>query len=315
MFATFQLERFGWQARDRLELAGRFLGLHELPSEAPVLVVRGADRTHRLAAVPGSVSGTPADGSTWRAAFAWQEAPAPFDLAQLALADDIVVDLPAPRGRRFRHHTLDVRHVARPATAPDDGTAGGADRLRLQAELLAAQEQVHAARAQLQHQQEELARTRADLAAARERHGSDAERFREGLERLRASAEEAIAAEQAAAAQLGADLREAHGAIEAREGRLEEARGALEAAEDARERVESEAAVELDGLRARVAMLERAAQESERLTAELAQARTEADAAREQLAAAEGAAQQAQAEADRLLGRLTSIRDALAEGS
>src|SRR3954453_22978746 len=75
---AFDLERFAWEAPDRLEVSGRFSGLDGKRPAPPILVVHGADGTHRLATVPGSVSGSPKDGRWWRAAFAWQEPPTAF---------------------------------------------------------------------------------------------------------------------------------------------------------------------------------------------------------------------------------------------
>src|SRR4051794_24327087 len=95
--ATFDLDRFTWAAPDRLELSGRFAGIHDPPGDA-VLVVRGLDRVQRLPAVPDT---RPPDPSgRWHASFAWLEAPAAFDGATLELGEDLVVDLPAPRSRR-----------------------------------------------------------------------------------------------------------------------------------------------------------------------------------------------------------------------
>src|SRR5918999_6017899 len=108
--ATFELERFVWGAPDRLELSGTFAGVGDAPAGSPVLVVRGNGDTHRLPAVPESVSGPPADGSRWLAAFAWQEAPVAFDAAVLEFGD-FTVELPEPGARRqlFRHQVLELR--------------------------------------------------------------------------------------------------------------------------------------------------------------------------------------------------------------
>src|SRR5918999_4504730 len=89
----FELSRFVWGAPDQLEVAGTFVGLREPPADAPVLVVHGADGTHRLPAV---TENRPEEGQRWVAAFAWQEAPVAFETAELEFGSDCVVELPEP---------------------------------------------------------------------------------------------------------------------------------------------------------------------------------------------------------------------------
>ena len=196
---TFALERFAWEAPDRLGLSGWFSGLpDDGPPAAPVIVVRGSGGTHHLPAVSGAAS-APEAGGRWEAAFAWQEPPAPFDAAELQLGAGIVVELPEPRSE------------ARP---PDDpplavtrrGAGGGAEQLRLEASLVATQEELREALATLDQMEEELSRARVDLDAERARHAADAERFREGVARVRESAERALVAEQHTAQRLERDL-------------------------------------------------------------------------------------------------------------
>jgi hypothetical protein len=275
--ATFELERFTWAAPDRLEVSGRFVGLGDAPEDAPAVVVRGADRTHRLPAVPGSVSGSPEDGTLWSAEFAWQEPPVAFDVARLELGRDIVVELPQPgtQRRRFRKQILEV-----------SGPGRGAELLRLEAELVAAHEEIRELRAAAEQAQEELTRAREDLKAERDRHAADAERFREGLARVQASAEQALAVEQRAARQLGSELHQALDAVEARDAALADLREQLEAATAARTQAQH-------------------------------QARTQLEAVQERLAARENArsaAEEARTDAEHLLGRLTTICEALREG-
>jgi hypothetical protein len=189
---TFALERFAWEAPDRLEVSGWFSGVHDAPSEPPVLVVRGGDRIHRLAPVPDRLHGALHDGARWRAAFAWQDAPEGFERADLAFGDDLVVELPEPRPKRTRRgeKVLEVRRTP----AQDNGSAPpAAKRLALETALLVAQEDVRELRAAVERAHAELATTREELEAERRRRAEDAERFREGLERVRGSAEEALA--------------------------------------------------------------------------------------------------------------------------
>jgi hypothetical protein len=223
---TFELERFVWGAPDRLRISGRFIGLgHAAPAD-PVLVVPGPERMHRLQALPDSVSGPPEEGSPWSAEFAWQEPPVAFDAAKLELGPEIVVELPAPgaKRRRLRSQPLEVRGAA---------PARGAERVHLEAELLAAQEEIRELRAAAERAQEELTRAREDLKSERDRQAGDAERFREGLATVRESAAEALAVEQSAARQAESDLREARIALEAKDAALETYRVQLEEARSA----------------------------------------------------------------------------------
>ena len=342
---TFELERFEWGAPDRLEVSGTFGGLRDAPADgSPVLIVSAGERMHRLPAVPDSLAGPPEEGRLWRAAFAWQDAPVAFDVAELQLGADIVVQLPEPGAKRpaSRPRVLEVRtaraggggdarretgeaardaHGKRASERSDgngrrelagspreDGSAGdGAERVGSQVELLAAQEQVREVGAALQQTQEELTRARDDLRAERERHAGDRERFREGLAKVQESAEEALAVEQSATQRLGGDLREAQDAIDAKDAALEELRGKLEAAVAALTQQESKAQAEIDALRERMAALERAGEEADQLRSELERRGTQADEARAGLENARSAVKEARTDAERLLGRLTAI--------
>jgi hypothetical protein len=285
--ATFELERFTWGAPDRLELEGRFAGLDRLPADPPVLVVRGAERTQRLPAVAGGDGG--ADGR-WQAAFAWLEAPAAFDGARLELGDAIAVDLPGPRARRrpFHREVLEV-HMPEAAPAADAGATVGdaerngapsaAERLQLQTDLLAAREEARELQGALQRATDELVRTREDLEAARAEHVADSERFRDGLASVRETAEEALATERTTAEAARSEL-EATVAAQATE--LEELRERLQAAEEARAAAETEAS-------------------------DLRERASAATPVQEDLIAAHD-------EAERLVARLSAVRDALGSG-
>ena len=194
----FELARFTWGAPDRLELAGRFVGLSDLPAGAPSLVINGPDGVHRLPVVPDSLSGPPEAGGRWEAVFAWQEAPVAFEVAKLEFGDDIVVELPEPSARRTRarRQTLEVsrertqeaqqtdrdRERADDASPPEEvAQANGVQQLRVRAELLAIEEALRDARTNLQRSQEALTRARDDLASERELRKADGMRFRQGL--------------------------------------------------------------------------------------------------------------------------------------
>ena len=214
---SFELERFVWGAPDRLRVSGRFTGLGQAQPADPELVLRGPERMHRLEALPDTLSPPPEEGSLWSAEFAWQEPPVAFDAALLQLGPEIVVELPEPGAKRriLRCQTPEVRGAEAPtghtAEAPTDR---GVERVRREADLLAAQEEVRELRAAAERAQQELDRAREDLKTERERHAGDAERFREGLATVQASAAESLAVEQSSAQQAQAEVRELRGQLD-----------------------------------------------------------------------------------------------------
>jgi hypothetical protein len=304
--ATFELERFVWAAPDRLELSGRFSGLHDVPAGLPQLVVHGSERAHRLDAPHNTPAPPVDDGAPWSAEFVWQEPPVAFDIATLELGDGIVVELPAPGTRpgRIRGQTLEVQNAAASARAEADEvewaepTAGrgddseepsavrGAERVGLEAELLAAREEVRELRAAAERTQEELARARDDLNRERERHAGDADRFREGLKRVRRSASEAVATEHRALKQMESALGETRAAMDAKDAELDQLRRRLDEEAASRTQAESDARA--------------AAQAHQAHRAGLDEARRTAD--------------QARAGAEEMLKRLEAIRGALGDG-
>jgi hypothetical protein len=125
--------------------------------------------------------------------------------------------------------------------------AGDGERLRLQADLLAAQEEARELTARLGRAEAELEHARVDVAREREDRGRDAEWFRARLEELRARAD-AISASERSTEDLREELVEARAAIEARDALLVDLRRQLEI------RVRDEAE-QLDALRERAASL------------------------------------------------------------
>jgi hypothetical protein len=225
MSESFELERFGWATPDRLEIDGRFIGLGDPPAAEPVLVLRGAERTHRLPAV--AADAFDAADEHWHATFAWQEPPTAFDTAQLELGEDLLVDLPEPR--RDTEPSADVLDIRR---------RGGQERLRLRSELLRVGSELSEAATRLERAEQELARAREDLEAERASRAHDAERFRTDLAQAEQAAEEALA--EAAAETSGlrvrlADLAGAGAEAERLRGRLSAIREILdEVAEERR---------------------------------------------------------------------------------
>ena len=205
---------------------GRFVGLSDLPADAPTLVISGGNGVHRLPVVPDSLSGPPEAGGRWEAEFAWHDAPVAFGVAKLEFGDTIVVDLPEPSARwtRARRQSLrvirerpregqpiqgDTERADDRSPQEDVGQANGVQELRAQAELLATEESLRDARTSLQRSQEELIRARDDLESERALRQVDGKRFRQGLAEMTAAAERALATERSAVQELGAELREA----------------------------------------------------------------------------------------------------------
>jgi hypothetical protein len=305
--AIFELERFSWGAPDLLQLLGRFVGLGEAPTEAPVLVIRGAKRPHRLPVAADNVSGPPQDMQRWQTAFRWEEVPEPFEVAELKLGD-LVVELPPPRsGRRpFNRKPLPVRQASAGRSedaAPPKGITGSGEQVRLQVELLAAQDEISELRSALEQSGNALIRARDDLEAERKRHAVDAEWFRQGLATIRASAEDALAAEQRATEQLASELREARQVIAAREAEVAGLSNELGAATAARASADSETRSQIDAL----------SDEAQTLRRELDAARNQTLALQAKSEAARSTAEDGRAEAERLLSQLITLQERLDE--
>ena len=192
MVERFDLERFEWNAPDRLALSGRFHGLQE-PRSEPVLVVNGDGDPHRLHAAQDSV---PEDGEQWRAEFVWDGVPVGVDSAVLELGPDIAIELPPPGAGP--EQSLDVRHES----------------VALQAQALEAEQHTAELRAALERAEADLARARSDVESERSGRAADAQRFRDGLARVQASADEALTAERAKSEREIEALRERIGGLE-----------------------------------------------------------------------------------------------------
>ena len=246
----FVLNRFAWGAPDQLELAGTFAGLEEPPADLPVLILSGPDGTYRLPAAAGDVSGAPENGQPWRAAFVWQEAPAPFESAVLQLGSELAVDLPEPRdnGAAPANMELPVR-----VPPPDEDAPGsGFDRLRHDADLIAAREELQEVKSALRRTEGELRRAREDLDSERAERVADAVRFRDGLATVRESAEHALAQEERTTQELRDELAAAHEAVAAKEAELADARGELDVASAFRAEAETVAKAELAAVHERL---------------------------------------------------------------
>jgi hypothetical protein len=165
---SFELERFGWASEDRLEVAGRWIGVSRRLAR-PTLVVVVDGRRRRLRTLPGAW-GSSTEG--WEAAFAWQGGPVDLDGAELEVGRSIVVDLPRPRSLRRSAPAEDAEvHEEREDPAepePAKETEESQASTRLTAELEAARAEAAETRAALERERDELAIARRALSAARE---------------------------------------------------------------------------------------------------------------------------------------------------
>jgi hypothetical protein len=250
MGEKFELERFEWQAPDRLEIAGTFHGLEHSPDDTPVLVVSGDGEAHQLRSVDASLSGPPEDGKSWQAQFAWDEAPIGIEAAVLEFGTGMVIDLPAPGANRGR--SIEVRRDDEDAPPDQEPTAAAAGDVALEADLVVAEARIQELRAALDRAETDLDHARTDLEVERTGRTHDAEQFHAGLARVRASAEHALEVAEAEAWQLRADA--------------DDVRGRLDAAESARAEAESEVAALREQVAAVSEMRGDAEQLLERLT-------------------------------------------------
>ena len=93
---AFEVARFEWTSRDRLELVGHWSGLRGHRFLRPTLDVLVNGERRRMLADLEHKPWAPEDGHDWVAAFTWRGEPANFDDAELTVSPDVAVQLPAP---------------------------------------------------------------------------------------------------------------------------------------------------------------------------------------------------------------------------
>ena len=231
---TFDLERFEWTAGDRLEVAGRWFGIRGRRFLRPTLDIEVDGQPRRMLAVLEHKPWAAEEGSEWMAAFTWRHEPIDPAEAELAVAQDLTVQLPAPSTapgasrKRERGRRQDRRSGQRAAGPPraellerERAARVEAQRLRVELEQARAthaeaarelRERVAAEEAAKQELAEQLQRARKEAAAAAKT-----------ADGLRAEVEEAVAARDSAVAAAGEAARE-------RDARAETARWSIAAA-------------------------------------------------------------------------------------
>jgi hypothetical protein len=166
---AFEVDRFEWNADDRLELVGRWFGLRGHRFLRPTLDVQVSGERRRMLADLEHKPWAADEGEPWIAAFTWRGVPAHFEDAELTVAPDLAVPLPPPENGVKEAPVTDLRDRL-PARPPRTAV--------LESELAAAL-------AETERLTDELARVRAGHEAAVDdlRERLEAERARaRGLE-------------------------------------------------------------------------------------------------------------------------------------
>ena len=121
---AFELERFEFKGDDRVEISGRWFGVRGRRFIRPTLTVvtdgRGARALADLEHKPWAAE----DGQPWQAAFACELKGAKALEAELNVAPDITITLPAPGGAAATGAKRAKRERSGQATARPAGTAG-----------------------------------------------------------------------------------------------------------------------------------------------------------------------------------------------
>ena len=181
----FEVERFEWTSDGRIEVTGRWFGLRGHRFLRPTLDVDvGGDRRRMLADLEHK-PWAPEEGEAWTAAFTWRGQPARFDDAEMTVAPDLSIKLPAPDNA--------LEEVAGPE--PRERLAAGPPRTAV------LESERDAALVEVQRLSDELARAEAANAAA-----TDDLRERLETERAKARGLESQVAEAEAHARLEIEL-------------------------------------------------------------------------------------------------------------
>jgi hypothetical protein len=216
--AVFLLERFAWDGPDRLRVSGCWEVGESPTTEPTTLVVRSGDATHRLAALPECSAQTRGDGRRWSAAFAWPDAPAAFERAELEIGGALIIDLPQARSKRLRrsHRRVQVRRADHTGGASPVGATQGVAHA---ADLVLAREEIMSLQATVKRLEQQLDRACIDVESERRARSADAESFRHNLAELRTTAEQALEADRNTARR---ELEEARQQLSDKEARLTE---------------------------------------------------------------------------------------------
>ena len=217
---AFQVDRFEWTARDRLELVGRWSGLRGHRFLRPTLDVQVEGERHRMLALLEHKPWAPEDGRDWVAAFTWRGEPANFDEAELTVSPDLAVQLPAPGGavehgevhaaapaadrlpaRRPRSAVLETELAAALAEVGRAGEELERTRAMHSEAAKELRERLREEHAKIRTLETELEQSRAAIALAEEAAAEDADRLRDERDAAGAERDAAMVARDAALAE------------------------------------------------------------------------------------------------------------------
>jgi hypothetical protein len=243
---TFEVERFGWVADDRLEVAGRWFGLRGHRFLRPTLDIEVDGHHRRLLALLEHKPWAVDDGDEWVAAFSWQGEPVHIPGAELAVGPDLTIELPAPAGgrspasKRAGPQTREVLAAGRPRSDIELDLATARDEAERLAGELERQRATHAARAEelqrrLSAEHEAVASLKEELAAARAAAAArEAESSRQ-IEEVSAERDAAVASSSSALAETKRVESERDAALRKRAAIEQERDAAVRARDSARQ--------------------------------------------------------------------------------
>ncbi len=252
---AFEVERFEWTSRDRLELVGRWSGLRGHRFLRPTLDVQVDGDRRRMLALLEHKPWAPEDGRDWVAAFSWRGEPAHFDEAELTVSPDLAVQLPSPGGsvepgeaqavtvaaerlpaRRPRSAVLEAELAA--ALAEVERAGEELDRTRAMHSEAARElrERLRDEHAKIRKLEEELEHARASTALAEAAAAEDADRLRDERDAAAAERDAAMVARDAAVA----EAEEARSARDEALQKLSAVEGERDALAEARDRARLE---------------------------------------------------------------------------
>jgi hypothetical protein len=219
---AFEVERFEWTSRDRLELVGRWSGLRGHRFLRPTLDVQVEGERHRMLALLEHKPWAPEAGRDWVAAFTWRGEPANFDEAELTVSPDLAVQLPTPGGavehgevhaatpaadrlpaRRPRSAVLETELAAALAEVERAGVELERTRAMHSEAAKELRERLRDEHAKIRTLETELEQSRAAIAMAEEAAAEDADRLRDERDAAAAERDAAMVSRDAALAEAG----------------------------------------------------------------------------------------------------------------
>ncbi len=252
---AFEVQRFEWTSRDRLELVGRWSGLRGHRFLRPTLDVQVDGERRRMLAVLDHKPWAPAEAQDWVAAFTWRGEPANFDDAELTVSPDLAVQLPAPGGSAAHGEVKDATPSAdrlparRPRSAVLEGELAAAlaevERVGEELERTRAahseaakelRERLRGEHTKIRELEAELEQARAAIALTEEAAAEDSDRLRDERDAAGAERDAAVVARDAALA----EAEEARGARDEVLQKLSAAEGERDALAEARDRARLE---------------------------------------------------------------------------